>query len=87
MARRENHYEAAFEAYLRAQRLPYVAVDETRRALLGDGSLKSLDFIVSPAGAGDGWLIDVKGRQFPSGRRRQYFKYCFKDCRKPIFTG
>lgn len=74
MARRENHYEAAFEAYLRAQRLPYVAVDETRRALLGDGSLKSLDFIVSPAGAGDGWLIDVKGRQFPSGRRRQYFK-------------
>lgn len=74
MAKRDNHYEAAFEAWLRARRLPYVAVDETRRSLLGgDESLKSLDFVVSPPGEGS-WLVDVKGRRFPSGRRKQYWK-------------
>ena len=29
---RSNHYESAFEAYLRARRLGYVAVDEAHRA-------------------------------------------------------
>jgi len=48
MAKRDNHYEAAFEAYLRDRRLPYVAVDEAKRSRLSDGSLKSLDFLVSP---------------------------------------
>ena len=43
---RGNHYEAAFEAYLQERRLCYVAVDETRRAVLGEMSIKSLDFIV-----------------------------------------
>ena len=32
MAKRDNHYEAAFEAYLRARQVPYVAVDETKRS-------------------------------------------------------
>jgi hypothetical protein len=59
---RDNHYEAAFEAYLRARRLPYIAVD------------KSLDFIVSPIGR-TSWLVDVKGRRFPSGdEQKQYWK-------------
>lgn len=84
---RDNHYEAAFEAYLRAQQVPYVAVDEARRALWGDESLKSLDFIVStPSQATDDpaqsdsqapqrkWLVDVKGRRFPSGAQKQYWK-------------
>ncbi|MCE9544615.1 MAG: HYExAFE family protein [Planctomycetia bacterium] len=101
MANRDNHYEAAFEAYLRQRQVPYVAVDESRRSLLGDSSLKSLDFIVSPSGdsrSGDSrgggglaefdsygcaappanqptsWLVDVKGRLFPGGRQRQYWK-------------
>ncbi len=34
MTQRWHHYERAFEAYLRAQRIPYVAVDEARKALL-----------------------------------------------------
>lgn len=72
--KRDNHYEAAFEAYLRSRRLAYIAVDEARRSLVGDGSLKSLDFIVSPAGQGS-WLIDVKGRRFPSGdEQKQYWR-------------
>ena len=74
MANRDNHYEAAFEAYLRARRLAYVAVDEARRSLVADGSLKSLDFIVAPR-HGPTWLIDIKGRRFPSGdNQKQYWK-------------
>lgn len=99
MVKRHNHYEVAFEDYLRAERIPYVAVNEQRRALDSDGSLKNLDFILSPdaslpAVADESWLsapdveegmpyqptepcnirwlIDVKGRQFPSGS--QYWR-------------
>jgi hypothetical protein len=73
MANRENHYEAAFEEYLRQRCIPYVAVDEARRTRWTDGSIKSLDFIVSPPG-GASWLVDVKGRRFPSGEQKQYWK-------------
>jgi hypothetical protein len=73
MAKRDNHYEAAFEEFLRQRQIPYVAVDEKKRALLGDASLKSLDFIVSPP-LGSSWLVDVKGRHFPTGGQRQYWK-------------
>lgn len=75
MANRDNHYEAAFEQYLRRNQLPYVAVDEAKRSLLADGrSIKSLDFIVSSR-ASTTWLVDVKGRRFPSGDdQKQYWK-------------
>jgi hypothetical protein len=63
---RSNHYEAAFEAYLQWHGLCYVAVDETRRAMLGDLRVKSLDFIVYGEG-GARLLVDVKGRRFPTG--------------------
>jgi hypothetical protein len=63
---RSNHYEAALEAYLQWHRVCYVAVDETKRAALGETDLKSLDFIVFGAN-GPGYLVDVKGRQFPAG--------------------
>jgi hypothetical protein len=61
MAIRANHYDAAFEAFLRAGRTPYVAVNEARRALWGEASLKSLDFVVYSPTLGN-LLIDVKGR-------------------------
>jgi len=63
---RSNHYEAAFEAYLQHHRLCYVAVDETRRSMLGDLRVKSLDFIVY-GDDGARLLVDVKGRRFPTG--------------------
>jgi hypothetical protein len=63
---RSNHYEAAFEAYLQWHRLCYVAVDESRRAQLGDIRVKNLDFIVYGEG-GARLLVDVKGRRFPTG--------------------
>ncbi len=64
---RGNHYEAAFEAYLQGHRLCYIAVDETRRAFLGETRVKNLDFIVHGEG-GARLLVDVKGRRFPTGR-------------------
>ncbi len=66
MALRSNHYDAAFEAYLREARTPYIAVDENRRALLQDASLKSMDFIVY-SNQPHNLLVEVKGRKFPSG--------------------
>jgi hypothetical protein len=73
MANRDNRYEAAFEEYLRAKQVPYVAVDEGKRSLLAEASIKSLDFIVSSPG-GSSWLVDVKGRRFPGGAQKQYWK-------------
>jgi hypothetical protein len=70
MAKRTNHYDAAFEAYLRRARVPFVVVDEARRARLNQVSLKSMDFIVTAPGNRN-LLVDVKGRQFPSGRGPQ----------------
>ena len=64
---RGNHYETAFEAYLRDRRLGYVAVDESRRASLDDEPVKSIDFIVY-GHDGARLLIDIKGRQFPGGK-------------------
>ncbi len=66
MALRNNHYDLAFEEYLRGACTPYVAVDEQRRALLRNASLKSMDFIVYSARR-ENLLVDVKGRQFPTG--------------------
>jgi hypothetical protein len=63
---RSNHYEAAFEAYLQWHRLCYVAVDETRRPMLGESPVKSLDFIVFGEN-GARLVVDVKGRRFPAG--------------------
>ncbi|MEM8944102.1 MAG: HYExAFE family protein [Planctomycetota bacterium] len=74
MAKRSNHYELAFESYLRDQRVAYVAVDEQRRSLVEHGSLKNLDFIVSPSNDVS-LLVDIKGRRFPSGNsKKQYWR-------------
>ena len=75
---RRFHYELAFEHYLRANGIAYVAVDEARRAIVGqsglgrldeqgDGRLKSFDFVVySETGAN--LLVDVKGRKLTARR-------------------
>lgn len=65
MAQRRHHYERAFERYLRANRIPYIAVDEARKALLPEGkgpeALKSFDFVVYQRRRN--LLLDVKGRR------------------------
>ena len=84
MAKRDNHYEAAFEAWLRWLRVPYVAVDEAHRAALPQAALpertiKSLDFIVSPSSCSGAWLVDVKGRQFPTAGRQFWRNWSTAD--------
>ncbi|MEW6199282.1 MAG: HYExAFE family protein [Planctomycetota bacterium] len=56
-------YEAAFENYLQRRQVPYVAVDEAKRAAFRDAKLKSFDFIVYSTG-GTNWLVDIKGRRW-----------------------
>ncbi len=63
---RDNHYEAAFEAFLRDRGAAVVPVDEAKRNQLDDENTKSPDFLV--VGPGDVRLVaDVKGRRFPGG--------------------
>jgi len=64
MANRAVIYEACFEDYLRAAGVPYVAVDEAKKALFAGVQLKSFDFVVYSAG-GPNLLADVKGRRYP----------------------
>jgi hypothetical protein len=63
MADRKVHYEAAFEAFLRDRGIPYVAVDEAKKAMFSNAKLKSFDFVVYSRD-GPNLLVDVKGRQF-----------------------
>lgn len=69
MAQRCHHYERAFEAFLRARRIPYISVDEARKALLPDdggiaSAIKSFDFVayLGPTNL----LVEVKGRKVPA---------------------
>lgn len=76
MAQRRHHYEQAFEAYVRQERIPYVAVNEAKKALLPASTplrieqdepgadaetLKSFDFVVY--GRGLNLLTEIKGRR------------------------
>src|SRR5262245_44080661 len=86
MAKRDNHYEAAFEGWLQWLRVPYVAVDESHRAAApapskspAERTLKSLDFIVSPATWLGTWLVDVKGRRFPTAGQQYWRNWSTAD--------
>ena len=67
MANRKVIYEACFEDYLRTAGVPYVAVDEAKKALFAGVQLKSFDFVVYSS-SGPNLLADVKGRLY-GGRR------------------
>ena len=68
MADRKVHYEAAFEAFLRDRGIPYVAVDEAKKAMFANSKLKSFDFVVysqkgvEPAGRHQGPATPRQGR-------------------------
>src|SRR5438477_9491595 len=83
MAQRRHHYERAFEGFLGPRRIPYVAVDEARKALVPNrveglpgaggvdpaGALKSFDFVIY-GDSGVNLLVDIKGRRV--GSRTQH---------------
>lgn len=81
MAQRRHHYEAAFEQYVRDERIPYVAVNEARKALLPAGASLRLEpkdstegtaaarslksFDFVVYGSGLNLLCEIKGRRLP----------------------
>ena len=73
MADRTVHYEAAFEAFLREKGIPYVAVDEAKKAVFSSAKLKSFDFVVYSKN-GPNLLVDVKGRSRRDGKSRSTFE-------------
>lgn len=73
MADRNIHYEAAFEAFLRDKGIPYVPVDEAKKALFANAKLKSFDFVVYSKN-GPNLLIDVKGRQRRENSAKRSFE-------------
>ena len=70
MAIRSNHYEAAFEAYVRSLRVPCVAIDEARRAIFGDAGVKNPDFLLYPRFS-DNLVVEVKGKRGKNARGRR----------------
>ncbi|MDE2509256.1 MAG: HYExAFE family protein [Planctomycetota bacterium] len=80
MADRHNHYEAAFEAYIRAARVPCVAVNEAKRSLCDDEArLKNPDFLLYPRCAPN-LVVEVKGkRAFDDRGRRPWENWVTTD--------
>jgi len=70
MADRSNHYEAAFESYIRTLRVPCVAIDEAKRALFGSDGVKNPDFLLYPR-LGPNLVVEVKGKQGKDSRGRR----------------
>jgi hypothetical protein len=58
-----NHYERAFESWLRDNHIKYVAVDEQKRATFARSRIKSFDFLLYPR-SGQIIIAEVKGRSF-----------------------
>ena len=69
MAIRSNHYEAAFEAYIRASRVPCVAIDEARRDP-GRGRSEKPRFSSLPR-FGPNLVVEVKGKRGKNARGRR----------------
>lgn len=60
-----SEYERVFEGIIRKCEIPYIAINEAKRAVVEGKKIKSLDFIVaSKTGI---YLLDVKGKTFPYG--------------------
>lgn len=69
MAKRKGlhqHYENLFEKQLRDSGILYLAIDETKRPLYENTTVKNFDFIVSSFNGK--FLIDIKGKKFSYGK-------------------
>src|SRR5947207_1312942 len=77
----DNHYEVAFEAFLRDRGVAALPIVEARRSYLDDADVKSPDFLV--VGPTDARLVvDVKGRKFggrPAKPNRTWQNWCERD--------
>jgi hypothetical protein len=77
----DNHYEVAFEAYLRQRGVATLPIVEARRSYLDNDSVKSPDFLVV-APDETRLVVDVKGRKFGGTvekPRRIWQNWCLRD--------
>ncbi|MCD4830912.1 MAG: HYExAFE family protein [Anaerohalosphaeraceae bacterium] len=58
-----NHYARAFASFLKDNFLKYIPVDQQKRAVFAQSSIKSFDYIFYSF-SGQPWLAEVKGRKF-----------------------
>ncbi|MHC4132771.1 MAG: HYExAFE family protein [Planctomycetota bacterium] len=58
-----NHYEWAFENWLKDNRIRYLTIDENKRASFGHSKIKSFDFLIYPPNQKI-VIAEVKGRTF-----------------------
>ncbi len=74
-----------FGAMLRASGLPYVAVDEAKRAVFRDAKLRAFDFIVY-AETGPNWLVYVGQRRKSMVEAMRDWEATFGDGFKALFA-
>ena len=58
-----NHYELAFENWLKDNHIPFAAADEHKRSEIDDSQVKGFDFLLKPPGCKP-IIAEVKGRKF-----------------------
>ncbi len=77
----DNHYEVAFDEYLRQRGAATLPIVEARRSYLDEDTVKSPDFVVvAPRDAR--LVVDVKGRKFGGSAdhpRRIWQNWCQRD--------
>lgn len=59
----QNHYEKAFENWLKDNHIKYTAIDQSKRAAFGKVKLKSFDYLLYPADK-PAIICEIKGRTF-----------------------
>jgi len=77
MVKRTVSYERVFEEVLRSNGVLYLAIDERRRPIHEDKAVKNFDFLVSSFNGK--FLVDVKGKKFPYGRRGYWENWITRD--------
>ncbi len=60
-----NHYEKAFESWLKDNGVQYLAVDQQKRAAFSKSKIKSFDFLFYTPDS-NAYIAEVKGRKFTS---------------------
>ena len=60
-----NHYEKAFEDWLKDNRIQYLAVDQQKRTAFSKSKIKSFDFLFYTSDK-RAYIAEIKGRKFTS---------------------
>jgi hypothetical protein len=59
-----NHYEQAFQSWLKDSGIRYIVIDQQRRAAFARTRVKSFDMLIYPAATKDVLIAELKGKKF-----------------------